>query len=232
MTENEIEELEKAKAEIQRQISEKLTRIQEIEQEKQEIEKRRELINKYENAESSIKFCKKHLKLIVIGFIGIALGMIMTRNISLIKSIFLASVAAGLSIVCFGGEFIKDYFQANKVIKEISKEKYEEVKQNEEKDKEIKKSLTTESTKINQEIVPLKEELARYKKVEGMQNLGYQLELLISDFTLQNKSMKNNLTREDYEQLWDCYLETKKDYSKVYFNDPEVENAIKLEKKL
>lgn len=222
---------EEEKQILESQINDKSIRLQEISQEQQEIKKRTDLINKYEQAISSINFCKKILKIVLPGVVVIFWGMIVSREISLLKAIVLASIASGFSIMAFGGEAIKEAFQAKKVIKK-NQTQYEEAKENEEKDKQLELSLSNEYAKIEQDILPLQYRLSRIKKIEAMEKLGYQLELMASKLNEQYFCVVDNRNKEAYEQLWEQYLEESKDYSKVHLYNPETESSQVLVKKL
>lgn len=222
---------EEEKLKLEEQINDKLSRLQEIKQEQKNIEEREELIKEYELAKSSIKFCKKILKIVLPGVIVIFLGMIVGREISFLKSIVLALIASGFCIMAFGGEAIKEAFQAKKVIKE-NKAQYEEAKTREEKDKELSLTLSNEYAEIEQDMLPLQYRLSRLKKIEALEKLGYQLELMASKLNEQYYCVIDNRNKEAYEQLWEQYLEESKDYSKVHLYNPEMESTQVLVKKL
>lgn len=222
---------EEEKQRLEEQINDKLSQLQEIKQEQKNIEKREELIKEYELANSSIKFCKKILKIVLPGVIVIFLGMIVSREISLLKCIVLASIASGFCIMAFCGEAIKEAFQAKKVTKE-NKIQYEEAKEREEKDKELSLTLSNGYTKIEQDMLPLQYRLSRIKKIEALEKLGYQLELMASKLNEQYYCVIDNRNKEAYEQLWEQYLEESKDYSKVHLYNQEINSTQVLVKKL
>lgn len=109
---------------------------------------------------------------------------------------------------------------------------YEEAKAREEKDKELSLTLSNEYNKIEQDMLPLQYRLSRLEKIEAMEKLGYQLELMASKLNEQYYCVIDNRNKEAYEQLWEQYLEESKDYSKVHLYNPEMESTQVLVKKL
>ncbi len=221
---------EEEKERLEKQIASLFKKLQEIMKTQQEIKKREDLLNELKDAEHSIKLCKKMLKIIIPGDIIISLGMIIGREISLISAIILASIAFGLCTLAFGGEIIKEAIQARNIYKN-KKEQFEEAKEKEEKDKELTITLSSEYTKIKEELLPLEYRLSWLKKNEVMQRSGFQLELIIFKFKEKEENMNEIEKKDFYNELWETYLE-EQDYKKVHLYNPEVESGHILRKKL
>lgn len=160
----------------------------------------------------------------------ISLGMIMTRETSLINAIILASIASRLCTLAFGGENIKEAIQAKKVLKN-KKEQFENAKEKEEKDKELKITLANEYARIKQEMLSLKYKLSWLQKQEALQSLGYELEFIISKFKEHYKDLEYGKNKEFYCELWGTYLE-EQNYKKIHLYSTEIDTSNTLIMKL
>lgn len=217
---------EEEKQELEKQISDKSSRLQEIKQEQQEIKEREEIIEKYTEVIKDLKYEKNLIKFVFFLELLIGSGCMLIDMIPVVAMSFCI-----ISFLIVGKNEIIRYFKAKKVIKK-NKAQYEEAKASEEKDKELSLTLSNEYTKIEQDILPLQYRLSRLKKIDAMEQLGYQLELMASKLNDQYLCMIDNQNKENYEQLWEQYLIESKDYSKVHLYNPRIDSTQVLVKKL
>lgn len=217
---------EEEKQELESQINDKSNRLQEIKQEQQEIKEREEIIKNMRNTIEDLDNNKNEIKgTLVFTLFSVYSCMCIDIRILPISVLYETIIL----IICKDG--IIGYFKDKKTIKK-NQAQYEEAKESEEKDKELSLTLSNEYTKIAQDILPLQYRLSRLKKIEVMEQLGYQLELMASKLKDQYLCMIDNQNKENYEQLWEQYLIESKDYSKVHLYNPRIDSPQVLVKKL
>lgn len=222
-----MELFQKEKNDLEKQISEKVDILENKEIEIAKIRKRKRIIKSYENAMNKCKSSKK--RIIWYAFLSILACIVIICEMVLIDGVsFYLPLVVGVTIGS-GGYYVSDYLYYKKIIKKITQNKYEKLKANEEKDKELKLSLEEECRIIIQEIIDLKEILAWFAKEEDMQKLGYQVKLVEEP---QYQNVEEQQKKAMYEQLWNEYLEKKIDYSQFYFDRSKIDCDQKLVKKL